>query len=194
MSLENSLKRQKSPLATGQEPHPPLTQHGHGKDLVAIEDARNSKDSAIGDAKNPEDSAIGDAKNPEDSADGDAKNSKDLWLQAYEALKRRDKDLVAAYEHRFAGLASTITNSADPSLSPELIETIINSELQHRESAQWVVMVGKKPVRVREQVGKVIIFIIWSNDIVSQALSAQPYAALAWSGVSILLPVSCTLI
>ena len=101
---------------------------------------------------------------------------------------------MAAYEHRLADLASTITNSADPSLSPELIETIINSELQHRKAAQWVVMVGKRPVRVREQGEKVIDFIFWSNDIVSQALSAQPYAALAWSGVSILLPVSCTLI
>ncbi len=172
MSLENSLKRQKSTLATGQEPHPPLTQHGHDKDLVAIEDARNSKDSAI----------------------GDAKNSKDLWLQAYEALESRDKDLVAAYEHQLAGLAPTITNSADPSLSPELIKTIINSNLQDREAHQWVVNLGKKPVKVREQGEKVIKFILWSKDIVSQALSAQPYAALAWSGVSILLPVSCTLI
>ena len=101
---------------------------------------------------------------------------------------------MAAYEHQLADLASTITNSADPSLSPELMETIINSELQHREADQWVVKVGQKPVKVREQGEKVIKFILWSNDIVSQALSAQPYAALAWSGVSILLPVSCTLI
>lgn len=40
---------------------------------------------------------------------------------------------------------------------------------------------------MREQGEKVIKFILWFNDIVSQALSAQPYAALAWLGVSILL-------
>ena len=158
MSLGNSLNCQKSTLATGQERHPPLTQHGHNRDVIAIEDA---------------------------------KNSKDLWLQAYEALELREPDLVAAYKR---WLAPTSTNSADPSLSPELIETIINSNLQDREADQWVVNLGKKPVKVREQGEKVINFVLWSKDIVSEALSAQPYAALAWSGVSILLPVSCALV
>jgi hypothetical protein len=32
-------------------------------------------------------------------------------------------------------------------------------------------------------------FLLWSGPIVKDALSAQPYAALAWSGVSLLLPV-----
>ena len=158
MSPGNLLSRQGSTLATSQERRSPSTQHGYNKDVIAI---------------------------------GDAKNSKDPWLQAYEALKLREPDLVAAYECR---LAPTITNCADPSLSPELIETIIKSDLQDREAHQWVVNLGKEPVKVREQGEKVIKFILWSNDIVSQALSAQPYAALAWSGVSILLPVSCALI
>ena len=158
ISPENSLDRLKPITATGQEQHPPLTQHGYNKDVIAI---------------------------------GDAKNPKDLWLQAYESLDLREPDLVAAYKRR---LAPTSTNSADPSLSPELIETIINSNLQEREADQWVINLGKKPVKVREQGEKVIKFIIWSKDIVSEALSAQPYAALAWSGVSILLPVSCALI
>ena len=158
MSLGNSLNRQKSTLATGQERHPPLTQHGYNKEMIAI---------------------------------GDAKSSNDLWLQAYEALELREPDLVAACKRR---LAPASTNSADPSLSPELIETIINSNLQDREADQWVINLGKKPVKVREQGEKVIKFILWSSDIVSQALSAQPYAALAWSGVSILLPASSVLI
>lgn len=121
----------------------------------------------------------------------DAKSSKDLWLQAYEALELREPDLVAAYK---LVLDPTITNSADPSLSSKRIKTIIDSKLQDREADQWVVSLGKKPVKVREQGEKVIKFILWSKDIVSQALTAQPYAALAWSGVSILLPVSCALI
>lgn len=158
MSPGNSLDCLKSTIVTGQERHPPLTQHGYNKDVIAI---------------------------------GDAKKSKDLWLQAYEALELREPDLVAAYKRL---LAPTITDSADPSLSPEIIETIINSNLQDREADQWVINLGKKSVKVREQGEKIIKFILWSKDIVSEALSAQPYAALAWSGVSILLPVSCTLI
>ena len=158
MSSGNSLNRLKSTFTTGQERHPPLTQHGYNKDVIAI---------------------------------GNVKNSKDLWLQAYEALELREPDLMAAYK---CLLDPTSTNSADTSLSPELIETIIKQKLQNREADQWVVNLGKKPIKVREQGEKVIKFILWSNDIVSKALSAQPYAALAWSGVSILLPVSCALV
>ena len=46
-----------------------------------------------------------------------------------------------------------------------------------------------KPVKVREQGERILKFILWSKDLVSAATSTQPYAALAWSGVSILLPV-----
>ena len=127
-------------------------------------------------------------------ATGDVKKSEDLWVHAYEALKLREPDLVAAYERHLAQLAPTVTNSVHPSLSPELIETIAKSKLQDREADQWVVHLGEQPVNVRVQGEKVIKFILWSNDIISQAVSTQPYAALAWSGVSILLPVSCALI
>ena len=112
-------------------------------------------------------------------ATGDVKKSEDLWVHAYEALKLREPDLVAAYERHLAQLAPAVTNSVHPSLSPEPIEAIAKSKLQ---------------AKVREQGEKVIKFTLWSNDIISQAVSAQPYAALAWSGVSILLPVSCALI
>ncbi len=154
----NLLNREGSTSATSQGRRSPSTQHGYHKDVIAI---------------------------------GDAKDSKDLWLQAYKKLESRERDLVAAYKHH---LAPTIANSTDSSLSPELIETIIQLNLEDKKANQWVVSLGKKPVKVREQGEKVIKFILWSKDIISQALSAQPYAALAWSGVSILLPVSYALI
>lgn len=96
MSPGNLLKG--STFATSTERHSSSTQHGYNKDVIAI---------------------------------GDAKNSKDLWLQAYKALELRQPDLVAAYKCR---LAPINTNSADPSLSPELIETIIKSSLLDREA------------------------------------------------------------
>ena len=145
MSLGNALNRQKSILATGQERHPPLTQHGYNKDVIAI---------------------------------GDAKNSKDLWLQAYEVLELRQPVLVSAYKRR---LAPTSTNSADPSLSPELIETIINSNLQDREADQWVINLGKKPVKVREQGEKVIKFILWLLGLQPDQVNCKEVGPLAAS-------------
>ena len=122
---------------------------------------------------------------------GNAKKCEDLWERAYEDLKHRDPDLVEKYE---ISLGPSIIDPTQPSLSPKVIETIVKSKLEDREASHLVIKLGQQPVKVREQGEKVIKFILWSNDIISQALSAQPYAALAWSGVSILLPVSSILI
>lgn len=109
-------------------------------------------------------------------------------MHAYEALKLRDPGLVTAYERYLT--SDDLRRTAFPSLSPELIESIVKPKLDDREASQLVVRLGREPIKVREQGEKIIKFILWSNDFISAAVSAQPYAALAWSGVSILLPVS----
>lgn len=48
----------------------------------------------------------------------------------------------------------------------------------------------EKDAEIRKQVERLAKFLIWSDEITKNALSAQPYAALAWSGVSMLSPVS----
>lgn len=125
---------------------------------------------------------------------GGGKLSRDLWMNAYEALKSRNPDLVTAYERHLASADLGPTVSAFPSLSPELIEAIVKPKLENREANRLVLHLGKAPINVREQGEKIIKFILWSKDVISPAVSAQPYAALAWSGVSILLPVSCAMI
>ena len=120
-------------------------------------------------------------------ATGHATKSEDLWKQAYDTLELREPDLMCAYKLLLTPTRTNLTAS----LNPEMIETIVKSKLEDREANQLVINLGGKSVKVREQGENVIKFILWSKDIVSQALSAQPYAALAWSGVSILLPVRC---
>lgn len=107
--------------------------------------------------------------------------TKDLWKNAFDILRARKPALVEAYQRHLV--------SADQFLSPAVIETHIRSRLQAREDKQLVIQLGKKPFKVREQGEKVIKFIMWSNTFISAAVSTQPYAALAWSGVSILLPL-----
>ena len=119
-------------------------------------------------------------------ATGHVAKSEELWKQAYDVLELREPDLIRAYKLL---LTPTRTNLTDPPLSPEMIETIVKSRLEDREAKKLVINLGKQSIKVREQGEKVVKFILWSKDTVSQALSAQPYAALAWSGVSILLPV-----
>ncbi|MCJ1423388.1 hypothetical protein MMC29_001271 [Sticta canariensis] len=119
----------------------------------------------------------------------DEKQSKNLWMLAFEALKLRDPELVTAYECHLASADPSHTVSAFTSPSPELIKAIIKERLEHREANRLVVHLGTRPIKVREQGEKIIKFILWSNSFISAAVSVQPYAALAWSGVSILLPL-----
>ncbi|KAJ5740823.1 hypothetical protein N7493_000695 [Penicillium malachiteum] len=61
--------------------------------------------------------------------------------------------------------------------------------LQPMEISQWRVSLLGKDVKIREQSEKLAKFLLWSSPIVQSALSSQPYAALAWSGVALLLPL-----
>ena len=97
------------------------------------------------------------------------------------------------YELSLAALNDSQSDCAQMSL-PELIDTVVKKKLEDREKRQLLIHLHEKPIKVREQGEKVIRFILWSNDFISTALSAQPYAALAWSGVSILFPVRFAMI
>lgn len=123
----------------------------------------------------------------------DVSQREDLWQNAYKALEARNLGLVTGYKLALAALNDSQTDCAQASL-PDLIKIVVDKGLQDHEKRRMVIHLGEKPIKVREQGEKVIKFILWSNKFISAAVSAQPYAALAWSGVSILLPVSCAAI
>ena len=52
-----------------------------------------------------------------------------------------------------------------------------------------LVVAGRKIV-LQEQVNRIIRVIMFAKDFVSSAVNAEPHAALAWTGVCMLLPVS----
>lgn len=115
--------------------------------------------------------------------------SQDLWEHAYSNLKKRDPKLVSSFEkHIISGHIST--TSTNPSLSLELIQSIAESKLTDQEANRWTIHFGGQSIKVREQWENIIKFIFWAKDSISAAVGAQPYAALAWASISILLPVS----
>ena len=129
--------------------------------------------------------------------DNDSSQPENLWKNAYEALKARDRDLVEVYTLSLAALNDIEINcpqTSVPDLTPNEINIVVKKRLDYLETKQLMIHLRGKPIKVREQGEKVIKFILWSNGFISTALSTQPYAALAWSGVSILLPVSCAMI
>lgn len=73
--------------------------------------------------------------------------------------------------------------------APQSVEYIVKQVLGDREKKQWRVSLLGNNVKIREQAERLAKFLLWSDSVVKTAFSAQPYAALAWSGVSLLLPL-----
>ena len=113
--------------------------------------------------------------------------SADLWERAYESLKLRNPSLVKVYEQHLAAFIGLPGDCSQ--IDRSHIQAVINKRLKTREESQLIVRLGSHSASVREMGENVVTFILWSKDVVSSALSAQPYAALAWSGVSLLLSV-----
>lgn len=112
----------------------------------------------------------------------------DPWTRAYEILKNREPGLTVDYKKHLASLRTDTAASADLS-TPLSVESIVKQLLEDREKKQWRVSLLGKDTKIREQTERLAKFLLWSDPIVKSAVSAQPYAALAWSGVSLLLPV-----
>ena len=121
--------------------------------------------------------------------------SAELWMYAYQELRSREPELVANYETCiFSDLADPAASG--PTIRVELLVALIKQRMLDREEKQWALRLRKRQpsTPVREQGEKIIKFVLWSKDFVSAAVSTQPYAALAWSGVSVLLEVSFIMI
>lgn len=104
-------------------------------------------------------------------------------MRAYKALEIRDPDLVTKYARHLDPARNSSTTPTQSALG------VIQQKLQDNEVKKWVFHLGSESIKVREQGERIIKFILWSNRFISAAVSAQPYAALAWSSVSVLLPV-----
>jgi hypothetical protein len=112
----------------------------------------------------------------------------DPWGRAYKIFQEREPELMADYAKHLASLQGDTAASIDLSV-PRSVESIVTQLLEDREKKQWRVSLLGRDIKIRGQAEKLAKFLLWSDPIVKDALSAQPYAALAWSGVSLLLPV-----
>ncbi|KAF7179589.1 hypothetical protein CNMCM7691_008637 [Aspergillus felis] len=110
------------------------------------------------------------------------------WTRAYEILQTQEPELIEDYKKHLGSLQRDGTTDADLSTSRS-VESIVKQLIDDREKKQWRVSLLGKEVKIREQAERLAKFLLWSDPVVRNALSAQPYAALAWSGVSLVLPL-----
>lgn len=122
----------------------------------------------------------------------DAQNvvPEDLWKQAYEKCKSREGELVIGYEQHMKRYTSPDGIACDDEFSPGKVAEFIKAQRAHLDARRLALRLPGGSITMSEQGEKIVKFILWFNGTISSALASQPYASLAWSGVSIILPVS----
>ncbi|KAH3399146.1 hypothetical protein KXV40_005491 [Aspergillus fumigatus] len=109
-----------------------------------------------------------------------------LWARAYSLVEEREHKLIDEYKHQLADPGRDTATKADIS-SRQSVESLVKQLLDNREKKQWRISLLEKDITLRRQVERLTKFLLWSDPIVKSAVSTQPYAALAWSGVSVFL-------
>jgi hypothetical protein len=124
---------------------------------------------------------------PQPPKNANSEDDQDMWRLAYNELQKEDPELIEAYSLSLEFIDPT---SSNPLSSPESIQDIVSALTRAREAKQWTVAFGARQIKVRAQVEKLVKFAHGCNSIIGPAAKSQPYAALAWSGVTVCLSVS----
>ncbi|KAJ6783058.1 hypothetical protein PWT90_05383 [Aphanocladium album] len=127
----------------------------------------------------------------EDDAPTNDGVAKSLWAIAYKTLLDKEPNLVADYERHIGARPEERGDTARASavLSPESVKGTVQALQADRENKQWKVSIRGKDHKVRDQLESLVKLLTLADSVIKQALSVQPYAALAWSAVSVFLPL-----
>ncbi|KIH91045.1 ankyrin repeat-containing protein [Sporothrix brasiliensis 5110] len=109
------------------------------------------------------------------------------WTAAFHLFQEKSPDLAASYEKCLVSLLGMTADDVKLAV-PRSVETVVQTQLKRREGKQWKLPLPLgKTINVRKQTEKLVKLLLYFDPIVKDAVSAQPYAALAWSSVSMLL-------
>jgi hypothetical protein len=113
----------------------------------------------------------------------------DLWDEAYNKLKTEQAKLFKAYQNCITN-PDSFDSKDRPAIDLNAIHgkdrerylaVKIETKLQEIKSKQW-------PAAAKAY-GKIVKGVVFAKDFIATAASNEPHAALAWAGVSMLLPV-----
>ncbi|KAL9480195.1 hypothetical protein ACSS6W_004981 [Trichoderma asperelloides] len=112
-----------------------------------------------------------------------------LWNVAYENLREEDGALIADYEKSFQrNIAAGVRESLHlkPNMRDQL-RTVLEERMN--EVNKKASKLGKTEVPATEAVQLILKIVDSANDYISSAASANPYTSIAWTGVSLMLPL-----
>lgn len=115
-----------------------------------------------------------------------------LWNIAYERLRVDESELIKKYETKLrgnmiAGLGSTLGSNAS---MRDRMQMILEYKMNEVNANVWKLKFRSSEVEVRDLVQPILGIVSLANEYITDAVSVSSYAAFAWVGISLLLPVS----
>ena len=111
-----------------------------------------------------------------------------LWALAYENLQAKNPELVERFEHCL-GISTTRIDTDNRDIIGPSMEKVVQGAFQELEKCDYLKERLNSASSMRNGFEQVLKIINASKDYISSAVSVNPYAALAWTGVNLLLPV-----
>ncbi|RYC64329.1 hypothetical protein CHU98_g1861 [Xylaria longipes] len=135
--------------------------------------------------------AAANPNKPSESSDYGERSIRELWDLAYEKLREEDEGLIKDYEAKLCGdlsvgLSSTLGSKVG---MRERTQAILQRKMEEVNRDIWKLKFGSSQTQVRDLVQPVLGVVNWVNDYIKGAVSASPFASVAWVGVSLLLPL-----
>jgi hypothetical protein len=117
---------------------------------------------------------------------------RELWNTAFEKLREEDDALVQHYEAKLrgdlsAGLGSMLSTAV--ASRREQMNAILRRKMDEVNRETWKFRLGTKEFLVKDLAQPALAVINRVNGHINGAVASNPCAAIAWAGVSVLLPV-----
>ncbi|KAL7932058.1 ankyrin repeat-containing domain protein [Trichoderma chlorosporum] len=116
---------------------------------------------------------------------------RELWNVAYEKLREEDGALIAEYEAKMRGsVVAGLAEALRPTTNVrERMWAILQSKMDEVNNNTMKLKLGSAEVTMKDAAQLVLSVVGSANDYITQAVGANPYASIAWAGVSFLLPL-----
>lgn len=120
---------------------------------------------------------------------------KDLWKAAFEKLREKDGNSLAAYERDLVensskGQSQEQDGDVKQANTRQTQQHLVREALRGLEEGRLVIPRRCRQTMIGDYVQRIVHTILPVKDVISQAVAAEPYASLAWAGVLVILPVS----
>jgi N-terminal domain of NWD NACHT-NTPase len=99
--------------------------------------------------------------------------------------------MILQYEKLLHDKASRVKGHDRPAHSqPRKYSKVIELGMEEIKTKMWMIKWTRKPIVIREQIDRILKIVKNFSGVMSGIATFEPHTAMAWAGVSAVLPVS----